>query len=238
VPFTFFEDIDFSVGNLESPIIYDYEDYNYDLLDKEINLFSTYDIKFLINKLKIRVLSLANNHIFDFGVRGFVDTINFLKEQNICYCGAGLNFSEASKPCIMKIDKFKIGIVSFGWDLIQCIPALKKSPGVNPLKFKNIYYQIEGIRNKVDILMSFVHWGYEFEIFPLPVHRELARKMIDWGVDIVVGSHPHVVQGFEKYKNRFIFYSLGNFFFPDTYYRNNKVDFRKKQENMEFHLKD
>ena len=186
------------MGNLESPIIYDYKDYNYDLLDKEINLFSTYDIKFLINKFKIRVLSLANNHIFDFGVRGFVDTINFLKEQNICYCGAGLNFFEASKPCIMKIDKFKIGIVSFGWDLIQCIPASKKSPGVNPLKFKNIYYQIEGIRNKVDILMSFVHWGYEFEIFPLPVHRELTRKMIDWGLILLL---VHILMLFKVLKN-------------------------------------
>ena len=174
------------------------------------------------------MVSLANNHIFDYGVEGFIDTVGFLKEQKIFYCGAGLNIKEASKPCIIEKDNIKIGIIACGWDLIQCIPASVNSPGVNILNLENVLSQIKNIRKEVDLLITFIHWGYEFEIYPLPIHKNLARKMVDSGVDIIVGSHPHVVQGCEKYNNKFIFYSLGNFFFPDTYYGNKKIDFKKK----------
>jgi len=148
-----------------------------------------------------------------------------------------MNLEEATMPCIINIKDISIGLLSFGWDLIQCHKASNKTPGVAPIDKDLILQQIKVLRKKVDILIVFLHWGYELEIYPLPVHRKLARILIENGVDFVIGSHPHIIQGFEKYKNSYIFYSLGNFFFPNILYDNKASPYFNKIERMNL-LKD
>ena len=75
------------------------------------------------------------------------------------------------------------------------------------------------------------HWDYDFELYPHPAHRQLAFELIDLGVDAIIGHHPHIVQGYEIYKNKPIFYSLGNFYFPDAKYSGYEMKYNENAKN-------
>lgn len=221
-----FDDIDICIGNLESPIIIEGKEYN--KLNKLINLYSLEGIIEFLKEFKIKVVSIANNHIFDYGIEGFKDTLKYLDKFGVKYCGAGFSLSDARIPCIINVKGIRLCVLSYGWELIQCITATAKKPGVASLKREIILEDISNIRKYVDFIIVMVHWGYELEIYPLPVHRKLGREIIEAGADLVIGAHPHVIQGYEKWKDGFIFYSLGNFFFPDILFGKVKVNFNGK----------
>lgn len=161
------------------------------------------------------IFSLANNHITDIE-NGIENTLEFCKKNSIPTVGAGRNLMEASRPLLLEVDGVPCFFLSFGWDVIQCKYAKQKSPGVNPLEPKHILRSVTEIREtnpQARIILLF-HWGYELELYPLPMHRELAFECIELGADIVVGSHSHCVQGIERHKGKPIVYGLGNWFFP------------------------
>jgi poly-gamma-glutamate synthesis protein (capsule biosynthesis protein) len=173
------------------------------------------NLEFLIDELKINVVNLANNHIFDYGLEGFSETIEFLKEKNIAFFGAGKNLEEARKPLIIKLDQISVAFLGYSWDFIQSLNASKDTFGTSPLEENLILEDIKKIRGKCDFLIVSLHWSYEREIYPLPSHRRLAHKIINAGADFIVGHHSHVPQGVELYNNKPIAYSLGNFYFDN-----------------------
>ena len=205
------------VGNLESSMI------SQDRRRKLANLHSTLFLRQFILKQGIKIVSLANNHVMDYGKEGLQKLLDFLKKSEIYHCGAGTNLSQATKPLEVRIRNKKWVFVSFAWPLIQSVPARDNRAGVAPLDRDLMVRTIRKLREKNDEICVLCHWGYEYEKFPLPAHRTLAHVLIDTGATVIIGHHPHVIQGVEYYKGRMIAYSLGNFFLPLESYSNSRV---------------
>ncbi len=180
-------------------------------------LSSSKEIISFLKGLNVISCSQANNHITDFDT-----SINkqkeFLQSHDINSFGAADTLDEASKPTFYEENGQKYAVLAFGWEVISCKGATESKRGVNPLKYSNVITQVKKNLKEhpgVKLICSF-HWDYECELYPQPAHRQLAFKLIDLGVSAIIGHHPHIVQGFEVYKNKPIFYSLGNFYFPEV----------------------
>jgi len=199
---------DIVVGNLESAMV------SQEKQRKLINLYSTASLGTFMAKQGIRVVSLANNHVMDYGEGGLRKLLALLDESEVDHCGAGTNLSEAIEPLEVQIGNRKWAFISYAWPLIEAVPAGNHRAGVAPLNRDLILRGIQRLRKKNDEICVFCHWGYEYEKFPLPAHRRLAHMLIDAGATMIIGHHPHVIQGIEYYKAKMIAYSLGNFFLP------------------------
>lgn len=142
----------------------------------------------------IEGVNLSNNHIYDYGTKGFNDTISTLKNHNISYFGEGNKW-------IKEVNGIKFGFLGYqGW--------VASKELMNKIK-----KDIETIEPEVDVIITSFHWGEEGSYKPNNTQVTLAHYAIDNGADLVIGHHPHVIQGVEKYKDRYINYSLGNFCF-------------------------
>jgi Putative enzyme of poly-gamma-glutamate biosynthesis (capsule formation) len=170
-----------------------------------------------LKKTGIDLVSLANNHVMDFGQDAFYDTLKRLKDYGLYYTGAGENLSSARKGTIMEINGFKIAFLSYtsiipwsGW----C--ASENTPGPAPLinhDCTEIIKDIQRIKDTCSIIVVILHWGTEYDTSPATWQIELAHKLIDNGADVIAGHHPHVLQGVEIYNGKPILYSTGNFVF-------------------------
>ena len=162
----------------------------------------------------IKNICLANNHSFDFGLNGLIQTKKQLIENKIKYFGAGKNLKEAKKPLIIKSKDKKLAIFGMSYKP----ESTNKTSGVFSLKKKETFDIIKKFReeNKKHFIVIYCHSGLELFEFPLVRDRLIYKKLIDAGCDIVIGSHPHRFQGIEKYKKKFIFYSIGDLFFNNT----------------------
>ena len=118
-------------------------------------------------------------------------------------------------------------LVGFGWNVIGCKQIKQGFLGVNQLEVNNFKKQITELveQHRNARIIPFVHWDYELEFYPQPLHRDLAHWAIEHGVYAVIGCHPHCVQDVEVYNGHIIVYSLGNFMFPNNYYFNGKLAF-------------
>ena len=159
-------------------------------------------------KSKIDCVCLSNNHIFDYKERGVKDTINFLSDNNIGF--TGINNHDLKNGIIRKINDKRIGILSFYGINNKCSDFT-----IPDLELKNIKDDITEFKQKVDFLIVYFHWGYEFNHCVSDKSIEIAHKTIDFGADIIFGSHSHWIQPIENYKNSIIFYGLGNFNIPN-----------------------
>ncbi len=182
------------------------------------------NLKYIKNTFKNPVLSLANNHMMDFGIKGLLDTLKYVKQEKLPYIGIGKNQDEATDYIILG-DKVKVGIISFQYK--DYIIATNSTPGPAHDKHEKIIKaKIKELKEKVDWIIIVYHGGEEFLNFPMPYTRKKFHKFLKWGADIIVAHHPHTVQGYEKVdKKKMIFYSLGNFIF-DT-------DFQRAQQGTE-----
>ena len=164
-------------------------------------------------------VNLANNHFGNQGQKGMITTFNTLKDNGIDYFGAGLNNVEAAKPLIKEINGQKIAFL--GYTDIDVIPnsyiANQNSSGVNIMNIDNLKTDLKNARKKADFVIVSMHAGYEYTNSPSQRQRDFAHAAIDSGADLVIGHHPHVVQGVEFYKGKFIDYSLGNFIFDQPW---------------------
>ncbi|MFX0132864.1 MAG: CapA family protein [Candidatus Hodarchaeota archaeon] len=203
---------DLIFGNLESPL---------SNLGKPLkNKCCLYSPVETLNSLELagfNIVSLANNHIFDYGYVSFEKTIQLLESKGISWFGAGKNLKEAKKPAIKFLNNISIGFLGYAWNFIESVNASKNKFGTAPLN-KKIIKDVKNLKEKVDIVIVSLHWGYEREKYPLPSQRELAHKIIDAGASLILGHHSHVLQGVESYGSGVIVYSLGNFIFPDVSY--------------------
>lgn len=215
--------------NLES-VITD----NIDLQKKKtsgIALHSTSNIYNILNGLNVTAVSLANNHVFD-----YCTSISKLKKElkfkNISSFGAGENINDAKQIFGFKENDTDFIVIAFGWNVIGCRKATTYNKGVNPLNYNYVIDEIKQliqIKTNSKIIVSF-HWNYEFEFYPQPKDRNLAHDLIDLGVEMIIGHHPHIVGSIEVYKNKAIFYSLGNFFIHETNYNGHILNYKSKAD--------
>lgn len=170
------------------------------------------------------IVSLANNHVTDYGKSGLLDTLFLLDKAGIKTVGAGKNIASASELKIVDVNEAKIGFLAYSGILPPLSDADENHPGVNPGRGWSKKYPDSGIKKiiggtiksakeKADFLIVSVHWGTEHTYELNSMQRTLGRFFIDSGADMVIGHHPHILQGIETYKEKLIFYSLGNFIF-------------------------
>ncbi len=157
------------------------------------------------------LVTLANNHILDFGEQGVIDTLQNCKENNIEVVGAAKDLRSARKPFLTSIKNKKIGILNFAEQ--EYCAATIDSYGANPVDLIANYRDIRELKKVVDYVIVIAHGGREHYQLPTPQQRERYRFYAESGADVVVGHHPHCYSGYEIYDNTPIFYSLGNFIF-------------------------
>ncbi len=169
----------------------------------------------LFSEIDLDIVSLANNHTLDYGVTALKDSFDTLTKNGIMYVGAGNNIDEAKMAKHLELKNKKVAILSAS----RVIPvsdwnAYSSKAGMLTTYDPTILIgQIEKEKLDSDFVVVYVHWGIELEHFPEDYQKDLARKYIDAGADLVVGSHPHILQGIEYYNGKPIVYSLGNFMF-------------------------
>lgn len=167
------------------------------------------------------VVTLANNHMFDGLDRGFTKLRCLLDEIALPHFGAGLNIAEASAPKVLQVNGLRIaflGAVDHRSGPYRF--ASDDGWGVASLDVDRLCEQIGQLRQSVDHVIVSVHWGEERFLVPSPLQLQQARAWVDAGASLILGHHPHVVQGLEYYKNAPIIYSLGNFLADDVYFSN------------------
>lgn len=210
--------------NTNSTILLNCEGYLVDDIGTNNTVFNNVNLFRNLSKSFNLILNLSNNHTMDIQ-NGVSQSLNLADVNNLQTVGAGLNLNDANKPLITAIDGIEVAIISGGWDVIGCKPAKHKAQGVAPLYSKRILKQIQEQSQLGRKVIVYLHWGYELEIYPQPTHRNLAKKCIESGADIVLGCHSHCLQGFEKHQDKYIFYGLGNSVFEENYYYNGKLSF-------------
>lgn len=159
-------------------------------------------------------VSLANNHSGDYGTGALVETMSFLEQAKLPFFGAGRDLQAAHRALFLERRGVRIALLGYDEFLPRRFEAGAARPGVAWSEDEDVVRDIRAARHAgADIVIPFMHWGWEYEPGPSARQRALARRMLDAGADAVVGSHPHVTQGAEYYRGKPIVYSLGNFVF-------------------------
>lgn len=219
-----FSQDDMTIVNLEGVLTF----------SEELNPGRTYNIKGdpgyadILTYGSVEAVSMANNHRLDFGENGTKDTLAALEPTGIVY-------AYDNNVGIYEVKGIRIGFVSvneIGWG--EGVETLMKD-GIAKLQEED-----------ADLILACCHWGIERENYPTEFQRKFGRECIDWGADLVIGHHPHVLQGVEEYQGRYIIYSLANFCFganrnptdKDTMIAQQTFTFIDgvKQEETEFHI--
>lgn len=169
----------------------------------------------------IGVVTLANNHIFDCMEDGFQHTRDILNAIGVPWFGVGCNLTEALSPAIINVKGLRLGFLGAVHKTTgQSCFANETSFGAARLDVEPLCQRIENLRRDVDHVIVSLHWGKERYRIPSPQQIEQGRKIVDAGASMILGHHPHVLQGMEIYRNAPILYSLGNFIANDVYYSN------------------
>jgi poly-gamma-glutamate capsule biosynthesis protein CapA/YwtB (metallophosphatase superfamily) len=180
----------------------------------------------------INVFSLGNNHIHDFGKKGLTVTKEILNgSKNVVSFGADY-YQNVIEPQIIEDNGKKIALLSVSTDEPEVMSkiATNNFQGVLDYNDDRIYEIIKSTKKSVDYFIILPHWGKEFLHYPSVQLRKKAYKWIEAGADLIIGHHPHVIQGKENYQGKWIYYSLGNYIFP-TFYKKNGIKVNWKDEN-------
>lgn len=186
-----FADDDMTIVNLEGPLT----------TSEDMREGQVYSIKGapeyvnLLNYGNIEAVSMGNNHMLDYGTQGCRDTVDALEQ-------AGVVYGYDSNLGIYETKGIRIGYVSVNEVSKGALVEKTLEEGIRLLQ-----------EDGVDLILACCHWGIEREYYPEEYQQILGRKCIDWGADLVIGHHPHVLQGIEEYQGKYIIYSLGNFCF-------------------------
>ncbi len=171
----------------------------------------------ILKEMGVDIVSLANNHALDYGPDALADTFDTLDNAGIDYVGAGENLDRAKAPIYYTVGGKKIAYLAAS-RVVFAMNWYASKDGLGMIGTYDPTLILESIKEanaNSDFVVIFVHWGIERENYPVDYQRALAKQYIDAGADVVVGCHPHVMQGVEFYKGKLIAYSLGNFLFTD-----------------------
>ncbi len=206
----YLKNADLVFGNLETPITQGVE-----IPDFEMVFRSNPGTEKALGQAGFSILSLANNHTPNFGEKGLEDTFNFLENAGIKYVGAGQNEQEAYQAVF--VEKKGIKFAFLAYNDVDVVPssyeALANRAGTAFMRIDKMIEAVKEAQPTSDFVLVSMHSGTEYADKPNDSQVNFAPATIDAGADLVIGHHPHVVQTLEKYKGKFIFYSLGNFVF-------------------------
>jgi len=176
------------------------------------------------------VLTLANNHTGDFGPRALVQTVRRVRAAGIIPVGAGADLDGAAQLVVVERNGVRFGIVAF--DAIGETPAatpsrpgvlrLRMQPRTGPLNdtdLRRVLDLVRKVRTRADVVLVLPHWGTQYTTETVADQRKVARELVRAGADVVVGGHPHWVQGAERVRGSLVAYSLGNFVFDMDFMR-------------------
>lgn len=172
----------------------------------------------ILKDMGVDIVSLANNHSIDFGLEALEDTFATLDDAGILYAGAGMTKERAEELQIMEADGRKIGFLA----ATRVIPVAEwnvdiREPGLfAAYDDTRLVECIKEAKETCDFLAVYVHWGIEREALPQEYQTVIARHCIEAGADVIIGAHPHVLQGIEFIEDKPVFYSLGNYVFAQT----------------------
>ncbi len=166
----------------------------------------------------VDVAGLANNHVWDFGKAGTIRTVELLDAGGLAHVGAGADPTEAYEPLFIDVKGVTVGFASFSrvpcnWSFGGDTSRPQVSWACDPFA-ERVDALVARVVAESDVAVVLVHWGEEYEPCPEQDRRALAARWADLGVDLIVGSHPHVLQGMEKIGDTWVLYSLGNLVLP------------------------
>lgn len=205
---------DFFMVNQEFP----FSDRGVQAADKQYTFRLPPEKVSIFTEMGIDGVTLANNHALDYGTDALLDSCQILDGAGILRTGGGAGLDEAKRPVTIQLAGRDIAIIG----ATRVIPVADWAAGANHPGMLATYdpaillEEIRSLSEKQDYVIAFVHWGIERDEMPQEYQRALAKQYIDAGADLVVGSHPHVLQGIEYYKGKPIVYSLGNFVFGSS----------------------
>ena len=203
---------DIVIGNLESPLASSGVEFTH----KKFRFKTEPKAAQALRSAGFTHLSLANNHILDFGAEGLKETLAALDANAILYAGAGMNLAAARTAGMTVVKGVTVAFLSYSLTYPEEFFAGTEKAGTAPGYASFFTADITRAKNHADCVIVSFHWGGEGEDMPKPYQVAAAHRAVDAGADIVIGHHPHVLQGIESYNNGVIFYSLGNFAFGST----------------------
>ena len=170
-----------------------------------------------LKKAGFTVLSVANNHAFDYGLAAFTDTLNNLKQTGLKYAGGGLDFTEAHQGSYQEINGIKITVLAYTNLLPANEAATDNQAGFANLNTEQMIRDIKAAKAKSDLVIVSFHWGQEYQTRSNKSQQEIATTAIQAGADLIVGHHPHVPQEIGEVQGVTVAYSLGNFIFDQNF---------------------
>jgi poly-gamma-glutamate synthesis protein (capsule biosynthesis protein) len=210
----FFRRDDLTVVNLECPV----SRLGSAVLTKDYNFRADPSALPPMRAAGVDVANLANNHAYDYGADALLDTRRNLAENNIAAVGAGQDKRQALAPALFTIKGWRIAVVGLD-EVVDGAGSVAGvgHPGVAAGHDRGAMVgAVKAAAGEADIVIVAVHWGLELGTTPSPADVSLAHRLIQAGADVIFGSHSHRLQPMETYRGRPIFYSLGNFVWPNT----------------------
>jgi poly-gamma-glutamate capsule biosynthesis protein CapA/YwtB (metallophosphatase superfamily) len=200
---------DFNILNLESPLTNSGDEYK--ILKTGPNLKAAPKTICALNSIRTDLVTLANNHIYDYGEKGLTDTLEICKKNNIATVGAAVSLDKASNIFFRKINEITIAVVNISEN--EWCNANDKHGGANPMNIIANTNSIKEARLKADIVILIIHGGHEYYNYPSPRMVEQYRFYAQGGASAIISHHSHCISGYEVFEEVPIFYGLGNFLF-------------------------
>ena len=200
-----------TIANVEAPLTNDESDA---IVGKDVYWMSRPAGIDALKKAGIDVVSLANNHIMDYGATGLKDTLNALDGAGIQHAGAGVTEQKAGEPVELEVDGVKIAFFSWTDVIPDNFLAFGENAGVVSARMNmdDACKRVKEAKETHDIVIVAMHWGVEYQPYIDEAQQQIpAHKLVDAGADVIVGNHPHVIEGIEFYNNALISYSQGDF---------------------------
>jgi len=205
---------DITTGNLECPVSHLGQP-----MDKKYVFRADPEILPELAGAGFDVLTVANNHAFDYGLPCFLNTLERLRGAGIEPVGGGKNLAEALEPVYIDRKGKRFGFLAFNDTKTNYIG--RERPACAPAYPKWLFEAVRTARDSCDVLVVHIHWGWEYYLYPLDEQIALGHAVVDSGADVVLGHHPHCWEGVEFYNGGLIAYSLGNFIFDQRDFTNN-----------------
>ncbi|MHB1125716.1 MAG: CapA family protein [Bacillota bacterium] len=238
----FLKQADITFGNLESPLSNGGEP----LPGKGIWFRARPEAADSLKDAGFDVMSIANNHALDYDSPALLETVEVLSRAGIAGVGGGSNIFEARRPALVEVKGGEIAFLAYS-DMAEMywsskyprqLRATEELPGIAPLRSAEILADVAAAKDKSNIVVVSLHWGVEYADEPTPAQRELAHHLIDGGADLIIGHHPHTLQGVEVYRHGLILYSLGNFVFDQYFSRETQEGLLLQAEFTPFGLRE
>lgn len=200
---------DILVGNLEAPLAAGGTEFT----GKKFRFRTRPAAAAALKRAGFDVLTLANNHIMDYGAQGLAETLVNLGRAEIGHAGAGADLSEARRGVLVEAKGQRVAFLAYSLTYPAEFFAGSGRPGTAYGSAGRVAEDIARARRNAEYVVVSFHWGAELAEVPKPYQQQAAHSAIDAGADLVLGHHPHVLQGIERYRGKTVVYSLGNFAF-------------------------